>query len=119
MSSPAQVVKLNGPKMMEVGITDKDQKRSITNAIRGIRLAAKALAGGDGVQPAAGGVGKGKRKRNDEGLGNPLIPGDPSLRKGKAGVEYDVSDFDFHEIHDIEVGPVSAFRVNEVLMMVG
>lgn len=92
---------MNGPKMMEVGITDKDQKRSVTNAIRGIRLAAKASAGGDSAQPAAAGMGK--RKRNDDGLGNPLIPGDPSLRSGKAGVEYGPSDFDFKEVHDIEV----------------
>lgn len=99
MGSPAQVVKLNGPKMMEVGITDKDQKRSITNAIRGIRLAAQAGAASTGTGTT------GKRKRNDEGAGNPLIPGDPTLKKGRGAGEPD--DFDFKEVHDIEVSSTS------------
>ena len=85
---------------MEVGITDKDQKRAVTNAIRGLKLAAK----GTGATTSSG-----KRKRaNDGDLLNPLIPGDPSLRRGKQAVEYDVSDFDFKESHDIEVS-VSSF----------
>lgn len=96
MGSPALVAKLNGPKMMEVGITDKDQKRVVTNAIRGIKLAAKG--------PGPGATTSGKRKRADDGdLLNPLIPGDPTLRRGKQAVEYDVSDFDFKESQDIEV----------------
>jgi hypothetical protein len=98
MGSPALIGKLNGPKMMEVGITDKDQKRAITNAIRGLKLAAK----GPGAQGTSST--NGKRKRDNGDLLNPLIPGDPSLRKGKQAVEYDVSDFDFKEVHDIEVG---------------
>lgn len=96
MGSPSLVAKLNGPKMMEVGITDKDQKRAVTNAIRGIKLAAK--------RPGAEATTSGKRKRADDGdLLNPLIPGDPTLRRGKQAVEYDVSDFDFKESQDIEV----------------
>ncbi|GHJ90069.1 hypothetical protein NliqN6_6471 [Naganishia liquefaciens] len=94
MGSPALIGKLTGPKMMEVGITDKDQKRAVTNAIRGLKLAAKGTATT---------TSSGKRKRaNDGDLLNPLIPGDPSLRRGKQAVEYDVSDFDFKESHDIE-----------------
>lgn len=104
MSSPALVGKLNGPKMMEVGITDKDQKRAITNAIRGLKLAGK------GTGDAQGASSNKKRKRDDGDLLNPLIPGDPSLRRGKQAVEYDVSDFDFKEVHDIEVSRALFFK---------
>ncbi|KAJ9112237.1 hypothetical protein QFC22_006321 [Naganishia vaughanmartiniae] len=100
MGSPAQLGKLNGPKLMEVGITDKDQKRAITSAVRGLKLSGKDDASPSASSSTAA-MSK-KRKWQQDDLVNPLIPGDPALRKGRKAVEYDVSDFDFKEVHDIE-----------------
>jgi hypothetical protein len=107
MGSPAQLGKLNGPKLMEVGITDKDQKRAITSAIRGLKLSVKDESSPSASSSTAAGTTMSKKRKwqqqQQDDLVNPLIPGDPALRKGRKAVEYDVSDFDFKEIHDIEV----------------
>ncbi|KAJ9092536.1 hypothetical protein QFC21_006767 [Naganishia friedmannii] len=106
MGSPAQLGKLNGPKLMEVGITDKDQKRAITGAIRGLKLSVKDESSPSASSSTAAGTAMSKKRKwqqeQQDDLVNPLIPGDPALRKGRKAVEYDVSDFDFKEIHDIE-----------------
>ncbi|KAJ9120328.1 hypothetical protein QFC24_005282 [Naganishia onofrii] len=106
MGSPAQLGKLNGPQLMEVGITDKDQKRAITSAIRGLKLSVKDESSPSASSSTAAGTTMSKKRKwqqqQQDDLVNPLIPGDPALRKGRKAVEYDVSDFDFKEIHDIE-----------------